>query len=103
MKLREGLLLGFAEITDSPAFWQRRFYDFNVCTLRVRRRKCVEVSVPPAARLPGDLIRSPGGRRPHGRRLRLALFQPEVHQVDFGLLVGDDLLRQPAHLWISAV
>jgi len=31
------------------------------------------------------------------------LFQPKLHQLNFGLLVSDDLLRQPAHLWILAV
>ena len=31
------------------------------------------------------------------------LFQPTLHQFDFELLVGDDFLREPAHLWILAV
>src|SRR5262245_22636610 len=31
------------------------------------------------------------------------LLQPELHQLNFQLLIGDDLLRQPAYLWILAV
>src|SRR6267378_487450 len=43
------------------------------------------------------------GRMRHWRRLGLPLSQPKLHQLDFRLLVGDDLLRQPAHLRVLAV
>jgi putative transposase len=33
------LSLGFADATESPAFWQRRFYDFNVWSDRKVREK----------------------------------------------------------------
>jgi putative transposase len=33
------LSLGFADVTDSPAFWQRRFFDFNVWSERKVREK----------------------------------------------------------------
>jgi putative transposase len=33
------LSLGFADAADSPAFWQRRFYDFNVWSNRKVREK----------------------------------------------------------------
>ena len=33
------LSLAFAAVTDSPAFWQRRFYDFNVWSDRKVREK----------------------------------------------------------------
>jgi putative transposase len=38
-KLSTQLSLAFAAATDSPAFWQRRFYDFNVWSERKVREK----------------------------------------------------------------
>src|SRR6267378_6980028 len=48
------------------------------------------------------LTRVNAGRMRHWRRLGLPLSQPKLHQLDFRLLVGDDLLRQPAHLRVLA-
>src|SRR5882724_4010866 len=36
-------------------------------------------------------------------RVWLASLQPKLHRFNFRLLSGDDILRQPAHLWIPAV
>ena len=31
------------------------------------------------------------------------VLQPKLHQFSFGLLVGDNFLRESAHLWVLAV
>jgi hypothetical protein len=49
------------------------------------------------------LARAAAGRRDSLSRAGLVLFQPKSHQLNFRLLVRDDLLRQPAHLRILPI